>query len=106
MILDERQYARNVGPCLSALRNQQIIFVPDPAAGPGTAAALNCYAFDTSTMNALSRATVGLLAASFSGILQLALRIHSGTPSGSGLTPEMDPTVVVDAAVGLLMMQS
>lgn len=129
MILDERQYARNAGPCLSALRNQQTIFVPDlavskewaaygldiqssgvasimaipVAAGHGTAAALNCYAFDTTTMDASFRGAVELLAASFSGILRLALRIHPGASDGSGLTPEMDSRAVVDAAVGLIM---
>ncbi|WP_181419748.1 GAF and ANTAR domain-containing protein [Arthrobacter psychrolactophilus] len=131
LILDERQYVRNSGPCLSALRNQKTVFVPNlarskhwtaysldihssgvaailaipVAAGPRTAAALNCYAFDTITMDVSFRAAVELMAASLSGILRLALRIHPGVSAGSGSIPEIDSRAVVDSAVGFIMMK-
>lgn len=131
MVLDERQYAMNHGPCLSALRGQRPIFVPDlaaagdwadyareiqfsgvaaifaipVAAGPGTAAALNCYAFEAATMDATFRLDVATVAASFSGVLRLALRVHPAASAGSGYTPEMDSRAVVDAAIGLIMVQ-
>lgn len=131
MVLDERQYALNHGPCLSALRGQAPVFVPElqasdiwtdyaqdikssgiaaiyavpVVAGTDCSAALNCYAYDTTTMDNSFRTAVEAIALSFSGILRLALRIHPAGPAASGFTPEMDSRAVVDAAVGLLMIQ-
>lgn len=131
MVLDERQYSLDDGPCLGALRGGLPVFVADLAksldwvnyandiqssgvaaifavplaAGHGTGAALNCYAFDTATMDTSFRADVETLAASFSGILRLALRIHPLEPAGPSISSELDSRAVVDAAVGLLMIQ-
>lgn len=131
MVLDERQYSLDDGPCLGALRGGAPVFVADLAkslvwvnyandiqssgvaaifavplaAGQGAGAALNCYAFDTATMDTSFRAYVETLAASFSGILRLALRIHPLDPAGSSISSELDSRAVVDAAVGLLMLQ-
>lgn len=131
MVLDERQYALDDGPCLGALRGGSPVFVADLAestvwanyandihssgvaaifavplaAGHGTAAALNCYAFDTVTMDTSFRADAETLAASFSGLLRLALRIHPLEQAGSSICAELDSRAVVDAAVGLLMLQ-
>lgn len=131
VVLDEQQYLLDDGPCLAALRGGLPVFVADLAgsavwanyangirssgvaaifavplsAGHGTGAALNCYAFDKATMDTAFRERVEALAASFSGILRLALRIHPLDPTGSSISAEMDSRAVIDAAVGLLMLQ-
>lgn len=132
MVLDESQFELDDGPCLRALRGQKAVFVPDLAASDtwsvyahsikssgvagifsvpiitdaGVTATLNCYALDSTTMdNAFCRAAT-LLAESFSAILRLALRLHpAATVSGAGFTAERDSRAVVEAAVGLMMIQ-
>ncbi|MCV9996387.1 GAF and ANTAR domain-containing protein [Paeniglutamicibacter sp. ZC-3] len=129
MILDERQYAFDNGPCLTALRQQRTVFIPDldesrkwegyarviassgvqailavpVEAGSSTQAALNCYARDLGMMDAAFVSAVEAFAGSISRILRLALRFHLPALAGADLGPELRARGLVDAAVAVIM---
>lgn len=131
-MLDERQYALDEGPCLSALRGQRAVFIPDleasgqrqdcareilssgvhsilavpVEAGAGTQAALNCYSREPASMDEDFVGAVEAFAGSISRILRLALRCHLPAVAGSGLGPEMRARGLVDGAVAVFMAQS
>lgn len=131
MALDERQYAFNDGPCLTALRQDRMVFIPDlhasrqwghyareiassgvhsilavpVEAGNGTRAALNCYARDPGTMDERFIAAVEAFAGSISRILRLALGFHLPAIAGADLGPELRARGLVDGAVAVIMVQ-
>jgi len=131
MVLDERQYFFNEGPCLTALRQHRRVLIPDLAssrkwaryaweirssgvaailavpveAGKGTAAALNYYAFDTSTIDDAFILAVETLSTAISRILQLALRFHLPSPEGTDFGPALRSRALIDAAVAVIMIQ-
>jgi GAF domain-containing protein len=130
--LDETQYAFNDGPCLTAVRQQRLVRVPDlkiderwsdylkAAVQEGVRSALavpipvdlpvraglNCYAH---TVDAFSEETVALLeqhAASMSRVLRIALRLHGAEVYPQHLRAALKSRAVVDAAVSLIMLQN
>lgn len=128
--LDETQYAFDDGPCLTAVRQQRLVSIPDLGSDerwrgyldaaflegvrsvlavpiptdPTSRAGLNCYA---STVDAFDEQTVALLeqhAASMSRVLRIALRLH-GRENPHHLHTALKSRAVVDAAVSLIMLQ-
>lgn len=132
MALDERQYAFDDGPCLTALRQQRTVLIPDldesrkwedyareiassgvhsilavpVEAGSSTQAALNCYALEPGMMDDAFVAAVESFAGSISRILRLALRFHLPALAGADLGPELRARGLVDGAVAVLMVQA
>lgn len=130
--LDEQQYAFDDGPCLTALRGQHSVLIPDLAAdhrweryaeaisGEGirsvlavpiptdstAKAALNCYAHATTVFTPNMVASIEKHAASLSRILRLALRVHPADRYPDDLRAVMKSRAVVDAAVALVMLQN
>jgi GAF domain-containing protein len=130
--LDEQQYAFDDGPCLSALRGQHQVLIPDLqtderwdryaravagegirsvlavpiTADPSSRAALNCYSRLTGTFDDDTIAAVLQHAASISTILRLALRLHAPEPYPEHLRSALRSRAVVDAAVSLIMLQN
>ncbi|CAN7207695.1 GAF and ANTAR domain-containing protein [Pseudarthrobacter oxydans] len=129
--LDETQYSYGEGPCLTALRQHRLVWVPDllgderwsgyaeAAAREGirsvlavpipsdasSRAGLNCYA---KTINAFDEETVVLLeqhAASMSRVLRIALRLHGADVHPEHLRAALKSRAIVDAAVSLIMLQ-
>ncbi|HEX7202165.1 MAG TPA: GAF and ANTAR domain-containing protein [Arthrobacter sp.] len=129
--LDERQYAADAGPCLTAVRQQSAVLVEDMATDQrwgkyaqaalsegvqamlavpirtdgSSRAALNCYARKA---HAFDEETVSLLethAASMSRILRLALRLHAPQAYPEHLRSALKSRAVVDAAIALIMLQ-
>ena len=106
--LDERQYAFDDGPCLTALRHQRTVLIPDlqaDEAGPvsqavsdegiqtilavpiptgnGSRSALNCYSTKLHAFGPETVTAVEEHAASLSRILRLAMRVHARSPTRS-----------------------
>lgn len=130
--LDERQYSLHHGPCLTALRTDTTVLVPDIRAdgrwegyadvvagvgvtsvlavpipaGEDAAAALNCYARETGTFTPATVARIQDHAASMSGILRLATRLHRAAPYPEHLREALKSRAVMDAAVALIMLQN
>lgn len=130
--LDEKQYAFDDGPCLSALRHGRTVLVSDVeaedrwgpyasavsaegirsvlavpiATDPGSAAALNCYARTTDVFKQDTVARVELHAASISKILRLAVRVHPPEIYPEQLRSALKSRAVIDAAVSLIMVQN
>jgi hypothetical protein len=130
--MDEKQYVFDDGPCLTALRQQHTVLVPDlgrdsrwhhyaaAVSGggvrsvlavpigtePGSAAALNCYAHDIDAFDAATIASVEEHADSISRILRLALRVHPPEIYPENLRPALKSRAVIDAAVSLIMAQN
>ena len=129
--LDETQYAFDDGPCLTAVRQQRLVWVPDlagderwggyaeAAIGQGvesvlavpiptdaaSRAGLNCYAH---SVHVFTEETVTLLeqhAASMSRILRISLRLHGAEVHPEHLRAALKSRAVVDAAVALVMLQ-
>ncbi|MET1089162.1 MAG: GAF and ANTAR domain-containing protein [Arthrobacter sp.] len=129
--LDEKQYALNDGPCLTAARGQRLVRVPDlhgdrrwgtyldvalkegvrsilavPIRTEGSSrGCLNCY---SGTPNAFNDATVELMqqhAVSMSRVLRLALRLHVTDVHPEHLRSALKSRAVVDAALSLIMLQ-
>jgi GAF domain-containing protein len=129
--LDETQYAFHDGPCLTAVREQRLVWIPDLRGDarwsdyleaalqegvrsvlavpiptePFSRAGLNCYA---STVDAFTEETKGLLeqhAASMSRVLRIALRLHGANVHPEHLRAALKSRAVVDAAVSLIMLQ-
>lgn len=130
--LDEKQYAFNDGPCLTALRHGRTVLVPDVDSSdrwehyassisgegirsvlavpiptdPGSGAALNCYARSTGVFD---KSTIGVVerhAASISRILRLALRVHPPEIYPEHLRSALKSRAIIDAAVSLVMVQN
>lgn len=130
--LDEKQYAFDDGPCLTALRRGVTVLVPDVAADgrwehyasavsgegirsvlavpittdPGSAAALNCYARTNGVFDRATVAEVERHAASISRILRLAIRVHPTEIYPEHLRSALKSRGVIDAAVALIMVQN
>lgn len=130
--LDEKQYALDDGPCLTALRSGATILVRDVAAdhrwghyssavsaegicavlavpiaaGPGSAAALNCYSRTPGMFDGATVARVEQHARSISRILRLALRVYPREVYPEHLRSVLKSRAVVDAAVALIMVQN
>jgi hypothetical protein len=130
--LDEKQYAFDDGPCLTALRHGTTVLVEDVktddrwehyasavsgegirsvlavsiATDPGSAAALNCYARTSGVFDSLTVAEVERHAAAISRILRLALRVHPPETYPEHLRSALKSRAVIDAAVALIMVQN
>jgi hypothetical protein len=130
--MDEKQYAYDDGPCLTALRQQHTVLVPDLGndsrwenyaravsgegirsvlavpirTDPGAAAALNCYARSTDAFDAATIASVEEHTDSISRILRLALRVHPAEIYPEHLRSALKSRAVIDAAVSLIMVQN
>lgn len=130
--LDEKQYAFDDGPCLTALRHGTTVLVPDVAADdrwehyasavsgegigsvlavpiatdPGSAAALNCYARSKGVFDSATVAEVERHAESMSRILRLALKVHPPEIYPEHLRSALKSRAIVDAAVALIMVQN
>lgn len=130
--MDEKQYTFDDGPCLTALRQQHTVLVPDLGADirweqyaaavsgegirsvlavpiatdPGAAAALNCYARNIDAFDAATITSVEEHADSISRILRLALRVHPPEAYPEHLRSALKSRAVVDAAVSLIMVQN
>lgn len=130
--LDEKQYAFDDGPCLTALRHGTTVLVKDVKTDdrwehyasavsgegirsvlavpidtdPGSAAALNCYARTSGVFDSHTVAEVERHAASISRILRLALRVHPPEIYPEHLRSALKSRAVIDAAVALIMVQN
>lgn len=130
--LDEKQYAFDDGPCLTALRHGTTVLVPDVAADdrwehyasavsgegivsvlavpiatdPGAAAAMNCYARSKGVFDSTTVAEVEHHATSISRILRLALKVHPPEIYPEHLRSALKSRAIVDAAVALIMVQN
>jgi GAF domain-containing protein len=130
--LDERQYSIDDGPCLTALREQHTVMIPDLAADSrwhryaeavapegvrsvlavpiptddSSSAALNCYSLHVHAFSAETVARVEAHARSLSRILRLAMRVHAPDPYPEHLRNALKSREVVDAAVALVMAQN
>ncbi|WP_427173334.1 GAF and ANTAR domain-containing protein [Arthrobacter sp. 92] len=130
--MDEKQYAFDDGPCLTALREQHPVLVADLAADDrwehyasavsgqgirsilavpiatdsGSAAALNCYARSLETFDDATIAAVTEHAASISRILRLAMLVHPPEIYPEHLRTALKSRAVIDAAVSLIMAQN
>lgn len=130
--LDEKQYAFDDGPCLTALREGHTVLVSDVGADgrwehygsvvsgegvrsvlavpiatdPGSAAALNCYAGTADVFDSETIARVESHAESISRILRLALRVHPAEIYPEGLRSALKSRAIIDAAVSLIMLQN
>lgn len=130
--LDEKQYAFDDGPCLTALRHGRTVHVTDVrtddrwehyasavsgegissvlavpiATDPGSAAALNCYARTNGVFDSQTVANVERHAASVSRILRLALRVHPPEIYPEHLRSALKSRAIIDAAVALIMVQN
>jgi GAF domain-containing protein len=130
--LDERQYAYNDGPCLTALRHQRTVHIPDLQADDGWAwyagavadegiqtilavpiptdngsrSALNCYSTKAHAFNPETVAAVEEHAVSISRILRLAMRVHAAEPYPEHLRSALRSRAIVDSAVSLIMVHN
>ena len=130
--LDEKQYAFDDGPCLTALRHGITVLVPDVeaddrwahyastvsgegirsvlavpiATDPGAAAALNCYARTSGVFDSDTVREVERHVASMSRILRLALKVHPPEIYPEHLRSALKSRAVIDAAVALIMVQN
>lgn len=130
--LDEKQYAFDDGPCLTALRHQRTVLIGDlngderwvhyakAVAGEGirsilavpletestSRAALNCYARSLGVFDEATVAAVEEHAATISKTLRLALRLHVPSPFPTHLRTALKSRAILDAAVSLIMVQN
>jgi GAF domain-containing protein len=130
--LDERQYAFDNGPCLTALRQQHTVLIPDLQSDEnwdwyaraiadqeirtvlavpiktddGSRSALNCYSTQPGTFDPETVAAVEEHAASLSRILRLAMRVHPTDAYPEHLRSALQSRAVVDAAVSLIMVHN
>ncbi|QDG65357.1 GAF and ANTAR domain-containing protein [Pseudarthrobacter sp. NIBRBAC000502772] len=130
--LDERQYAFDDGPCLTALREQRTVLIRDLQADEswawyagavadegirtilavpiptdnGSRSALNCYSTQLNTFAPDTVTAIEEHAASLSRILRLAIRVHPSDPYPDHLRSALRSRAVVDSAVALIMVQN
>jgi len=129
--LDEMQYEVDEGPCLSAVRGQHEVLIPDLQADerwrsyaravagegirsilavpigaePPARAALNGYSKVSGSFDESLVDAVRQHAGFMSPILRLALRIHLPEPDPEHLRSALRARAVVDAAIALLRRQ-
>lgn len=130
--LDERQYAFDDGPCLTALREQRTVLIPDlqaddrwdwyaravagegiqcvlavpiPTDG-GARSALNSYSTRAGAFGPETVTAIEQHAASLSRILRLAMRVHPRDPYPEHLRSALQSRAIVDSAVALIMAQN
>ena len=130
--LDEKQYGFDDGPCLTALRRQEIVLIEDLAAEqrwdryaravaaegikavlavplrsePGSGAALNCYAKEKGKFDRTLVNAVARHADLISKTLRLALRLHVPNGAAAHLHAALQSRAIVDAAVSLVMLHN
>jgi GAF domain-containing protein len=130
--LDERQYAFDDGPCLTALREQRTVLIRDLQADEswawyagavadegirtilavpiptdnGSRSALNCYSTQLNTFGPEAVAAIEEHAASISRILRLAIRVHAAEPYPEHLRSALRSRAVVDSAISLIMLHN
>lgn len=130
--MDESQYQLDDGPCLRALREGHTVFVEDLTtqsqwrryaavaaaenigsilavpidAGTEAGAALNCYAGSSGAFDSATIAAVEEYAKSLSRIMRLALKVHQSKVHPDGLGTSLRSRAAIDAAMGLIMMQT
>jgi GAF domain-containing protein len=130
--LDERQYAYGDGPCLTALRHQRTVHIPDLQAdeswawyaqavsregiqtilaapiptNDGWRAALNCYSTKAHAFSPETIAAVEDHSKSLSRILRLAMRVHAQDPYPQHLRSALRSRAIVDSAVSLIMVHN
>ena len=130
--LDEKQYAFDDGPCLTALRHQHLVLIEDlqtaerweryarEIAGEhvrsvlavpiqtdtSSRAALNCYALSLDAFDQATVTAVQEYAAVISKTLRLALRLHGADPYPEHLRSALRSRAIVDAAVSLIMLHN
>jgi GAF domain-containing protein len=130
--LDEKQYEFDDGPCLTALRHQHTVLIPDLqsdrrwhryaravsaegirsvlavpiATDDGSGSALNCYSTRLDAFGPDTVASVEQHAVSLSRILRLALRLHAPDPYPEHLRSALESRAIVDAAVSLIRVQN
>lgn len=130
--LDERQYVFDNGPCLTALREQHTVLIPDLPTDKawnwyaqavadegiqtilavpiptdnGSRAALNCYSTVRHTFDAATVSAVEEHAAALSKILRLAIRVHPSDPYPEHLRSALRSRAIVNSAVSLIMVQN
>ncbi|MEK0157376.1 GAF and ANTAR domain-containing protein [Arthrobacter oryzae] len=130
--MDEKQYVFDDGPCLTALRQQHTVLVPDLGnddrwkryaeavsgegirsvlavpirTDAGSAAALNCYSRSTDAFDDATVASVEAHTDSISRILRLALRVHPAEIYPEHLRSALKSRAVIDAAVSLVILQN
>jgi GAF domain-containing protein len=130
--MDEKQYDFDDGPCLTALRQQHTVLVPDLGndsrweryaeavsgegirsvlavpirTDSGSAAALNCYSRSTDAFDDATVASVEAHTDSISRVLRLALRVHPAEIYPEHLRSALKSRAVIDAAVSLVMLQN
>ncbi|MEG9250046.1 GAF and ANTAR domain-containing protein [Arthrobacter sp. Soc17.1.1.1] len=130
--LDELQYNFGDGPCLTAARTHQMIYVPDtrdddrwsnylaaiskrgihsvlgvpiPLNGEATCA-LNFYATTTSAFTENARSTAETFAREASASLRLAVHIAHLTETSENLRSAMSSRTTIDLAAGIIMGQN
>ncbi|MCU1519132.1 MAG: response regulator receiver protein [Pseudarthrobacter sp.] len=130
--LDTTQYTAGDGPCLSAIRNQAVVHVPDlkterrwPAytvaaleAGVGSSlsvplvlageaeAGLNLYSTRSHGFNGEDIDTVEAYSYHASKALRLAVRISQLAEAKTNLTAAMESRTTIDLAAGAIMAQN
>ncbi|MEV8146669.1 GAF and ANTAR domain-containing protein [Arthrobacter sp. NPDC080073] len=130
--LDEKQYAFDDGPCLTALRHQHRVLIDDLQGNgrwagyaravhgegirsvlavpiqtdPSSRAALNCYAYAPGTFDDAMTVAVQEHAETISKTLRLALRLHVPEPYPEHLRSALQSRAVVDAAISLIMLHN
>jgi hypothetical protein len=85
--------------------HRSVLAVPIPT-DAASKAALNCYSPHADAFSPDTVASVQKYAASLSGILRLALRVHGGHHSPGSLPSALEPRATMDAAVSLIMLQN
>jgi len=130
--MDELQYSYGDGPCLTALRNLETIYIPSlheesrwphycqtawsegiqsilsvplPLEGEASAA-LNLYAPQTHAFSELSVRRAEEHAAQASKALRLAVRISQLREDRENLTAALESRTVIDLATGVIMAQN
>lgn len=130
--MDELQYSYGDGPCLTALRNLETIYIPSlqdesrwphycqtawsegirsilsvplPLEGEASAA-LNLYAAQTHAFSDESTRKAEEHAAQASKALRLAVRISQLTEDRENLTAALESRTVIDLATGIIMAQN
>jgi GAF domain-containing protein len=130
--LDEKQFAFDDGPCLTAPREQRQVLIEDLTvderweryahqiagegirsvlavpieAGGSSRAALNCYAPGPSALDVATVRTVQEHSVRISKTLRLALRLLFPEPYPEHLRSALQSRAVADAAVSLIMLQN
>jgi GAF domain-containing protein len=130
--MDEVQYAFGDGPCLTAARTNEAVYVPNihheprwpeylaAIAGHGigsilgvpipldgdAASGLNLYSTHPSGFDDTARHAAGVFAREASQSLRLAVRIANLTDTAENLKAAMDSRTTIDVAAGIIMAQN